>query len=131
MLILQAGCQKNKIYSYYHNADLLIIPSRWEGLAMVPLEAFSCKLPVITSSCTSFPEIIKDRYNGFLVDMDNTEVVIQLLNEISADKNIDFLESLASNAYATYVENSLQQNEWRCIQFISKEQTVRWFKLMK
>ncbi|HDZ2978256.1 TPA: glycosyltransferase family 4 protein, partial [Klebsiella pneumoniae] len=104
---------KSEIYSYYYNADLLIIPSRWEGLAMVPLEAFSCKLPVMASSCTSFPEIIKDKYNGFLVDMDNTEIVIQLLNEIAADKNIDTLESLASNAYVTYLEkfSSTKMNE--------------------
>lgn len=104
---------KSEIYSYYYNADLLIIPSRWEGLAMVPLEAFSCKLPVMASSCTSFPEIIKDKYNGFLVDIDNTEIVIQLLNEIAADKNIDTLESLASNAYVTYLEkfSSTKMNE--------------------
>ncbi|HCF8438935.1 TPA: hypothetical protein NIV54_005467 [Klebsiella pneumoniae] len=45
--------------------------------------------------------------------MDNTEIVIQLLNEIAADKNIDTLESLASNAYVTYLEkfSSTKMNE--------------------
>ncbi|MEX9938439.1 glycosyltransferase, partial [Providencia rettgeri] len=41
--------QQELLFDYYIKSDCLIIPSRWEGLAMVPLEAISYKLPVITS----------------------------------------------------------------------------------
>lgn len=48
---------KTQIADYYRRANCLIIPSRWEGFAMVPLEAISYNLPVITSDIVAFREI--------------------------------------------------------------------------
>lgn len=95
---------KNAIVEYYKRSDILIIPSRWEGLAMVPLESFSCQLPVIASSCSSFPEIITDGYNGYLVDMDDTDIVIDLLQKIATEKKSGSLQQLSLNAYKTYMD---------------------------
>lgn len=33
--------------SWYRAADLLVVPSRWEGMALAPLEAMSCGCPVV------------------------------------------------------------------------------------
>lgn len=50
---------KEEIGEYYRRANCLIIPSRWEGFAMVPLEAISYNLPIITSDITAFKELNK------------------------------------------------------------------------
>ncbi|APS35976.1 MULTISPECIES: glycosyltransferase [Serratia] len=64
---------------YFRHADVLIVPSRWEGFAMVPLEAMSYGLPVIASNCTSFPEMIEDRRTGLLFDLQQPEMLVRYL----------------------------------------------------
>ncbi|MWA13368.1 glycosyltransferase [Streptomyces sp. BA2] len=34
---------------WYQAADLVVLPSRWEGMALVPLEAMACARPVVVS----------------------------------------------------------------------------------
>ncbi|MGW7077383.1 glycosyltransferase [Streptomyces sp. NPDC054866] len=34
---------------WYRAADLVVLPSRWEGMALVPLEAMACARPVVVS----------------------------------------------------------------------------------
>ncbi|GAA5000588.1 glycosyltransferase family 4 protein [Acinetobacter puyangensis] len=55
-----------KLEKEYLNADALIIPSRWEGFAMVPLEAMSYGIPIIASDIKPFQEIIEHNVNGIL-----------------------------------------------------------------
>ncbi|WP_371671383.1 glycosyltransferase [Streptomyces sp. NBC_00289] len=35
--------------AWYQAADLVVLPSRWEGMALAPLEAMSCGRPVVVS----------------------------------------------------------------------------------
>lgn len=46
----------------YNACDLFIYPSLYEGFGLPPLEAMSCKVPVITTNITSIPEIINNPY---------------------------------------------------------------------
>ncbi|MCP1104994.1 glycosyltransferase [Serratia nevei] len=64
---------------YFRHADVLIVPSRWEGFAMVPLEAMSYGVPVIASNCTSFPEMIEDRRTGLLFELQQPEMLVDYL----------------------------------------------------
>ncbi|MBD9719532.1 glycosyltransferase [Raoultella sp. RLT01] len=57
------------ISKYLAFADCLVIPSRWEGFAMVPLEAMSFGLPIIASNATSLPEVVENNNNGLLFDI--------------------------------------------------------------
>jgi glycosyltransferase involved in cell wall biosynthesis len=71
---------------YFYHADVLVIPSRWEGFAMVPLEAMSYGLPVIASHCTSFPEMVKDGQTGFLFELNNPDALLKILLETSTSQ---------------------------------------------
>jgi glycosyltransferase involved in cell wall biosynthesis len=64
---------------YFAFADVLVIPSRWEGFAMVPLEAMSYGIPVVASDSTSFPEVVIDGYSGKLFPLSQPETLAQLL----------------------------------------------------
>lgn len=46
--------------SLYRNATAFVYPSLYEGFGLPILEAMACGTPVITSNCTSMPEIAGD-----------------------------------------------------------------------
>ncbi|WP_265555296.1 glycosyltransferase [Serratia grimesii] len=68
---------------YFEHADILVIPSRWEGFAMVPLEAMSYGVPVIASDCTSFPEMVLDGVTGHMFALGHPDQIIQLIQSTS------------------------------------------------
>lgn len=60
----------SQIAEYLKNATAFVLASRREGFPLVLLEAGSFGLPVIATRVGGIPELITDRYSGFLVDAD-------------------------------------------------------------
>ncbi len=58
---------------YYQASDIFILPSRGEGLALAPLEAMGCGLPVIVSKYTGINEIISNGREGIVVSQNKPE----------------------------------------------------------
>lgn len=75
---------------FYRAAQVLLVPSIYEGLPMVILEALRCGLPCVATRVSGHPEVIEDGVNGFLVDPDDpiqmAERCTQLLNDKSRRK---------------------------------------------
>ncbi|MCK0130236.1 glycosyltransferase [Flavobacteriaceae bacterium F08102] len=70
------------VQAYYAQADIFVLPSRWEGFGMVILEAFLAKLPVVASNLEGPSELINNGINGFLFEP---------LNENHLAKKLQFL----------------------------------------
>ncbi|MDQ1214957.1 glycosyltransferase [Pantoea anthophila] len=73
--------KKEQIGEYYRKANCLIIPSRWEGFAMVPLEAISYNLPIITSDIVAFKEL--NRVSKLFFNCGNSASLASLLSGIN------------------------------------------------
>lgn len=67
----------------YNGCDAFVYPSLYEGFGLPPLEAMSCKVPVITSNLTSIPEVTGD--SAILINPHNIneleKSLVTLLND--------------------------------------------------
>ncbi|HEU0209290.1 MAG TPA: glycosyltransferase family 4 protein [Candidatus Udaeobacter sp.] len=54
--------------SVYTAADIFILPTIYDPFSNACLEALACGLPVITTRCNGFSEIIADSVNGSVID---------------------------------------------------------------
>jgi glycosyltransferase involved in cell wall biosynthesis len=47
--------------------DVLVLPSYFEGLALVQLEALAAGLPIIATEATGAPDLITDGVEGYII----------------------------------------------------------------
>ncbi len=59
---------RDEITAYCAAADVLLVPSRWEGFGLVALEAMRMGCPVMASRVGGLPEVVEDGITGRLVD---------------------------------------------------------------
>ena len=64
---------------YYSSANVLVLPSLVEGLALVQLEALACGIPLITTPNSGGSDIITDGIEGFIVPIRDTEMLKEKL----------------------------------------------------
>lgn len=76
---------KTNIKEYLQAADLLVMPSRTEGLPMALIEAAVAGLPVVASKVGGIPEIIQNGHNGILVSPDDPQALATAISEIIED----------------------------------------------
>lgn len=86
---------------FYNSCSVFVYPSLYEGFGLPPLEAMSCKAPVITSKVSSIPEVVKDGallINPFDIEefkttlenvLENTELRVKL-SEAGYARSKDF-----------------------------------------
>lgn len=68
----------------YREARGLVYPSLYEGFGLPVLEAMSLGCPVITSSCSSLPEVAGDA--ALLVDPHSVEAIAQAIQRLLTDE---------------------------------------------
>lgn len=77
------------IQEEYLNSSIYAMTSHYEGLPMVLIEAESCGLPLVSFACKCGPrEIIKDGYNGFLIENENIEQLAEKICLLMQDENL-------------------------------------------
>ncbi len=77
--------ENSKMPKLLNECDLFISTSVTENQALGVLEAMSCGLPIICFRTSGQPEIVKHDWNGYLVDLGNTEHFINEIKRMEAD----------------------------------------------
>jgi glycosyltransferase involved in cell wall biosynthesis len=57
----------------YASAEILVLPSDWEGTPNVLLEAMATGMPVLATRVGGVPGLVRDGENGLLVDVEDEE----------------------------------------------------------
>lgn len=71
----------NNLYDLYKEYSFYVMTSRYEGFAMVNIEAHYAKLPIISFNCNCGPdEIIQEGVNGYLIDCFDIEEMANKIN---------------------------------------------------
>ena len=74
---------EKKLPHYYRGAEMLVLPSLYEGFGLPVIEAMACGTPVVTSNITSLPEVAGSA--ALLVDPENTgeiaDAICRILND--------------------------------------------------
>jgi glycosyltransferase involved in cell wall biosynthesis len=77
---------REDLAAFYSAADALLFPSRYEGFGLPVLEALHCGCPVLTSSCSSLPEVAGDA--AIYVDPDNEDVLTAQAERLLLDTGL-------------------------------------------
>jgi glycosyltransferase involved in cell wall biosynthesis len=82
------------------NADLLVLPSVYEELGTVLLEAMWAGLPIVASRTGGIPDVIEDGVNGLLVPPGDPEALASAIDCVLADRAFAYRLSEGTQARA-------------------------------
>lgn len=90
----------DRLVQEYKNADVFILPSIEEGLALVLGEAMSFGIPIITTRNSGAEDIIQHGKEGFIVPICDSNSILNYLEMLSQDK--DLRMKIGNNAYERF-----------------------------
>lgn len=70
----------------YREVDALLFPTRLEGFGLVAAEALMAGLPVVTSNCSSLPEIVQNGRSGILCQSGDAADFVRAIKIVSDAK---------------------------------------------
>ena len=98
------GNQTN-VYPFLQEADLFLLPSRFEGMPMTIIEAMGTGLPIVASAVGGVPDMLKDGSSGLLVSCDPDEIAQAILRLLVQE---DLRKALGTNALEDSVKFSAE-----------------------
>lgn len=78
---LQPSISAQGLLNAYRSSDIFVFPSLAEGFGHVLLEAMACGLPVISTTRTAAPDLIRHGKEGFIIEPGN---ILEIASHIEA-----------------------------------------------
>ena len=86
---------------WYNQVDVIVIPSRTEGMPAVLLEAALCKRLVIVTPVGSMPLLVKNDKYGLITKKDDPQALVEAILRVLHlhQKQTDMLQKIVENAH--------------------------------
>lgn len=94
---------KEKLIQLYHDATLYVMPSHYEGLPTVLLEAMSCGLPVVATAVSGNLDVVSSGKNGILIPPKSPRKMADAISRLLGDD--EMRKGLGNNARKTIEEH--------------------------
>jgi glycosyltransferase involved in cell wall biosynthesis len=99
-----------------HAMDVVVLPSRWEGLPLVLLEAMACWKPIVATRVTGNVDVVVDGVTGFLVPLGDVQAL--------ADKIIQLMQDEALRAAFGRQGRKRVEHHFSLAQMVAQTQAV-------
>lgn len=109
--------------AFYASADMVVIPSHYEGFGIVAVEAMSWGVPVIASAVGGLGEIVQDHVNGITVRPQCADDIVAAVLAIEGDKEL--AGKLVHNAIETVNSTFNRTTHMHQIEVVYKESLDR------
>lgn len=84
-IIFEGRQRAEEVQAFYSAADVLVLPSAYEGMPMTLLEGMLAGLPVVATNVSGHPDAVVDGVNGFLVPLDDPTALAERCVELLMD----------------------------------------------
>jgi glycosyltransferase involved in cell wall biosynthesis len=101
-VIFLGRVDRKKFIQICQNATIQVIPSIYEGLPTVLLEAMACGLPVVATNIGGIRDIISSNINGLLIPPRSPEKMAKMVELLWTDESLR--KKLGDNARETILE---------------------------
>ena len=92
----------------YNASDIFVLPSTFEGMPSVVLQAMACGVPVVSTRVFGSEDLVVDGFNGYLVDIGDSKAMAERLQYLA-----DHPEQ--RHAMGMNARNSVMHYDWRNI----------------
>jgi glycosyltransferase involved in cell wall biosynthesis len=75
-------CDAGRVRGLLKGAAALVVPSTYEGMPLVVLEAMEAGIPVVASRVSGIPEVVEDGRTGWLVPAEDPRALAAALTEV-------------------------------------------------
>ncbi|MGB7932690.1 MAG: glycosyltransferase family 4 protein [Gammaproteobacteria bacterium] len=82
------------------NIDLFLSSSISEGLPLSAIQAMAANLPLIATRCGGYQELIRDRENGWLVEVGDPAAIAAAIETLAADTRLQAVLGERARRYA-------------------------------
>lgn len=72
----------------YNKCDAFLFPTRLEGFGYAVAEAMACGKPVISTNCSSIPELIEEGQNGFLCKLNDVNDFVSKVSFLAGNSDL-------------------------------------------
>ena len=101
---------KEELSNYSKVADLFVLPTRGDIWGLVINEAMAHHLPVITTNkCVAGMELITNFENGFIVEVDNYEMLSEAIKKVIYNPDLEKMKKFSIDRIRSYTIEGMVQ----------------------
>jgi glycosyltransferase involved in cell wall biosynthesis len=104
---------RKNVGTLFQWADVLVLPSVSDTFGLVILEAMASGVPVISTTHTCAPDVVRDSVDGFVTPPRDAEIIAARLEQLADDREL--LGSMSAQARARALEFNLDRYAERLV----------------